>query len=177
MEHVAQRHGALHPRAHAVGAVLRVLVAAASLFACWQIWKRPRREAGEQAIWLTAPLFVILILCFSFAWAYYSVLLLPLAFVSLRQDRAADWLVRVGVFLALAPPILVYTLPGYPGIYYQNGYVPTGIFGLGILIDGASVIGLLVVLAGTLLHASQTDQLSGEAGSPESSIRPQPQVV
>ena len=108
------------------------------------------RDAGDQAVWLTAPLFVILILCFSFAWAYYGLLLLPLAFVSLRQDRAADWLVRVGVFLALAPPLLVYTLPGYPDIYYQNGYLATGIFGLGTLINGASVVGLLVVLAGTL---------------------------
>ena len=54
---------------HAVATVARVLVGGASLFACWRIWRRPVRDAGDQAIWLTAPLFVILILCFSFAWA------------------------------------------------------------------------------------------------------------
>lgn len=140
-----------------IAAVVRALVIVASLFACWRIWKNPGRRAGEQAVWLTAPLFAILILCFSFAWAYYGLLLLPLGFVALRKDGVADWVVRAGVFLALAPPLLVYTLPGYPGSYYPaNG---NGIFGLGILINGASAIGVLVVLAGTLVHASRVDRV------------------
>jgi arabinofuranan 3-O-arabinosyltransferase len=130
--------------------LVRILVIAVSLFACWRIWKRPCKDPGEQAMWLTAPLFVILILCFSFAWGYYALLLVPLGFVSLTRDRIADWAVRIGVFLALAPPILVYTIPGYPNRYYHE--VGNGIFGLGIVLNGATVAGVLIALAGMLLH-------------------------
>jgi len=141
----------------------RVLVVAVSLFANFRIWQRPRRDAGEQAVWLTAPLFVIIILCFSFAWAYYALLLVPLGFISLKQDRVADWIIRAGVFLALAPPILVYTIPGYPGRYYHA--TGNGIFHLGILLNGATVVGVLLTLIGLVLHASQGEQHQGEVDS------------
>jgi len=143
-----------------VSLVVRLLVVAVGLFATWRIWKRPQSGAGEQAVWVTAPLFVILILCFSFSWGYYALLLLPLGFVALRQDRATDWTVRIGVFLAVAPPILVYTLPGYPNSYYQESV--NRILGLGILLNGASVIGILIVLGGTVLHAYQAVEVAGE---------------
>jgi arabinofuranan 3-O-arabinosyltransferase len=142
--------GYLHAPA-GVGTVAVVIVLAASLIACWRLWANPRGDAGEQAVWLTAPLFVIVILCTSFSWGYYCLLLVPLGFVSLRQDRIADWAVRLGVFLALAPPLLVYSLPGYPDRYYQEG--ADRIFGLGILLNGVSVIGVLIALGGCLMFA------------------------
>lgn len=135
----------------AVGIVAAVIVLAASLIASWRIWANPRGDAGEQAVWLTAPLFVIVILCSSFSWGYYCLLLVPLGFVSLRQDRVADWAVRLGVFLALAPPLLVYSLPGYPDRYYQQA--TDHIFGLGILLNGVSVVGVLIALGGCLMYA------------------------
>ncbi|HXZ61821.1 MAG TPA: glycosyltransferase family 87 protein [Acidimicrobiales bacterium] len=149
----------------ALADVVRTLMVGVSLFTCWRIWKRPVGRAGEQAVWLTAPLFSILILCFSFAWGYYALLLLPLGFVSLRQDRTADWIVRVGVFLALAPPLLVYTLPGYPDLYFQDGFSGNGILGLGVLINGATVVGVLVALAATVVHSYQGDRLPSHAAS------------
>jgi hypothetical protein len=103
------------------------------------------------AVWLTAPLFVIVILGFSFAWGYYCLLLLPLGFVSLQRDRVADWTARIGVLLALAPPILVYSIPGYPGRYYNPSTFH--IFGLGILLNGVSVIGVLIALVATIFYA------------------------
>jgi len=158
----------------ALAAAARALVVVVSLLACWRIWKRPQPHAGDQAVWLTAPLFAILILCFSFAWGYYALLLLPLGFVALEQDRAADWVVRVGVFLALAPPLLVYTLPGYPDSYFQDGFSGTGIFGLGILINGATVVGILVALAGTVVHSYQADRLPSHARSAQPLPVPEP---
>ena len=103
MEHLADRHGWLPPRARSSPDLALVIVVAAALIACRRIWTNPRGDAGEQAVWLTAPLFAIVILCTSFSWGYYCLLLVPLGFVSLRQDRVADWAVRLGVFLALAP--------------------------------------------------------------------------
>ncbi len=134
-----------------VGDVLRVLVVVICLAACWRLGTRPRAGGGVQAVWLTAPLFVILILCFSFSWGYYCLLLVPLGFVSLCQDRITDWVVRLGVFLALAPPLLVYSVPGYPDRYYNESI--DHIFGLGILLNGVSVIGVLIALGGIVLHA------------------------
>jgi len=134
-----------------VGVAAVVIVLAASLIAYWRMWTNPRGDAGEQAVWLTAPLFVIVILCSSFSWGYYCLLLVPLGFVSLRHDRVADWAVRLGVFLALAPPLLVYSLPGYPDRYYNEA--TDHIFRLGILLNGASVIGVLIALGGCLLYA------------------------
>ena len=142
--------GYLHAPAAARDLAL-VIVVAAALIACRRIWTNPRGDAGEQAVWLTAPLFAIVILCTSFSWGYYCLLLVPLGFVSLRQDRVADWAVRLGVFLALAPPLLVYSLPGYPDRYYNE--VTDHIFGLGILLNGASVIGVLIALGGCLMYA------------------------
>ena len=133
----------------AAGDVVRLLVVVACLVACWRIWSRPRTAGGEQAVWLTAPLFVILVLCFSFSWGYYCLLFVPMGFVALRRDRLSDWVVRVGVFLALAPPLLVYSVPGYPDRYYNE--FTDHIFKLGIALNGASVVGVLLVLAGVLL--------------------------
>ena len=79
---------------NAVGDVVRVIVTAICLIVCWRLWKRPRDEGGVQAVLLTAPLFVIVVLSFSFSWGYYCLLLLPLGFVSLRRDRSSDWVVR-----------------------------------------------------------------------------------
>jgi arabinofuranan 3-O-arabinosyltransferase len=135
---------------NAVGDLVRAIVIVVCLITCWRQWRRLQDGGGEQAVWLTAPLFVIVILCFSFSWGYYCLLLLPVGFVSLQQSRIADWVVRVGVFVALAPPILVYSIPGYPERYYQEA--TNQIFGLGTLLNGASVIGVLVTLAGCLLN-------------------------
>jgi arabinofuranan 3-O-arabinosyltransferase len=146
-----------------VGLVARIAVVVVSLFVCWRIWSRTHLETAEQAIWFSAPLFVILILCFSFAWGYYSLLLLPLGFVVLRRDRVIDWVVRLGIFLALAPPILVYTIPGYPSRYYApNNFT---IFHLGILLNGVSVLGVIITLVGTVLYASSYDSGAAAAGS------------
>jgi hypothetical protein len=137
---------------HAVGDLARLLVVVASLLACWRIWRQPRERGGVQAVLLTTPLFAIEILCFSFSWGYYCLLLFPIGFVSLRRDRLADWVVRVGVFLAMAPPILANTVStGYPGRYYQ--YTSDHISGLGILLNGTLAFGVLLSLAGTLLYA------------------------
>jgi len=152
--------GYLHV-SNALGDVARAIVVVVSLFACWRVWKAPRSDAGEQAVWLTAPLFVILILCFSFAWGYYCLLLVPLGFVALKRDRAADWVVRVGVFLALAPPLLVYTIPGYPNSYYNE--VTNKIHHAGILLNGVSVVGVLLALLGTLMHAYWIDDAAPHA--------------
>jgi arabinofuranan 3-O-arabinosyltransferase len=139
----------------AVGLLARIVVVGVSLFACWRIWSLTHLETAEQAVWFSAPLFVILILCFSFAWGYYSLLLLPLGFVALRRDRTVDWVVRLGIFLALAPPILVYTIPGYPSRYYApNNFT---IFHLGILLNGASVLGVLITLVGVVLYSYDRD--------------------
>jgi arabinofuranan 3-O-arabinosyltransferase len=141
-----------------LGLVARIAVVAVSLFACWRIWSRTHLETAEQAVWFSAPLFVILILCFSFAWGYYSLLLLPLGFVVLRRDRPVDWVVRLGIFLALAPPILVYTIPGYPSRYYApNNFT---IFHLGILLNGASVVGVIITLAGVVMHSYDVDDVA-----------------
>ena len=141
-----------------LGLVARIAVVAVSLFACWRIWSRTRLQTAEQAVWFSAPLFVILILCFSFAWGYYSLLLLPLGFVVLRRDRPVDWVIRLGIFLALAPPILVYTIPGYPSRYYTpNNFT---IFHLGILLNGASVVGVIITLAGVLMHSYDVDDVA-----------------
>ena len=137
----------------AVGDLARVLVVVAALVITWKIWSRPQSEPGTHAIWLTAPLFVILILCFSFAWGYYTLLLLPLGFAALTDDRLSSWVTRIGVVLAIIPPILVYTVPGYPERYY-NETIDT-IFHLGIVLNGASVVGVLLALAGTALYAWQ----------------------
>ena len=143
--------GYLHA-SHAVGDLARLLVVVVSLVACWRIWRHPREDGGVQAVLLTAPLLVIEILCFSFSWGYYCLLLLPLGFVSLRGNRIADWVVRVGVFLAMAPPILANTIPsGYPDRYYQ--YTSDHISGLGIALNGILALGVLIALAGTLLYA------------------------
>jgi len=146
--------GYLHAPA-AVGDVVRVIVTAICLMVCWRLWKRPRDEGGVQAALLTAPLFVIVVLSFSFSWGYYCLLLLPLGFVSLQRDRLSNWVVRVGVFLAVAPPLLVYSIPGYPQRYYLEA--PDHIFGLGILLNGASAVGVLIALAGIVLYAFGDD--------------------
>jgi arabinofuranan 3-O-arabinosyltransferase len=153
----------------AVGDVLRVIVTAVCLIACWSLWRRPRDKGGVQAVLLTAPLFVIVVLSFSFAWGYYCLLLLPLGFVSLQRDRLSDWVVRIGVFLAVAPPLLVYSIPGYPERYYLDS--PEHIFGLGILLNGASAIGVLIALAGIVLYA-RADQDPGAFTSGLGSGRP-----
>ena len=166
--------GYLHA-SDAVGDVVRVIVVALCLLACWRLWRHPRDERGVQAVLLTAPLFVIVVLCFSFSWGYYCLLLLPLGFVSLQQDRLADWVVRLGVFLAVAAPILVYSIPGYPGRYYDDA--TSHIFGLGILLNGVSAIGVLIALAGILLYAfadelPPTFQSASGSGRPRTAASP-----
>jgi arabinofuranan 3-O-arabinosyltransferase len=136
---------------NAVGDVIRVIVTVVCLIVCWRLWTRPRDEGGLQAVLVTAPLFVIVVLSFSFSWGYYCLLLLPLGFVSLQRDRLSDWVVRIGVFLAVAAPLLVYSIPGYPDRYYLED--PNRIFGLGILLNGASAVGVLIALAGMILYA------------------------
>lgn len=67
-------------------------------------------------------------------------------------------MVRLGIFLALAPPILVYTIPGYPSRYYApNNFT---IFHLGILLNGVSVFGVVVTLVGIVLYAYDDDQVA-----------------
>jgi arabinofuranan 3-O-arabinosyltransferase len=147
-----------------LGLLARIAVVVVSLFACWRIWAQTQLRTAEQTVWFSAPLFVILILCFSFAWGYYSLLLLPLGFVALLRDRPADWVVRLGVFLALAPPILVYTIPGYPSRYYApNNFT---IFHLGILLNGVSVFGVLLTLVGIVLHTYDDDEVTAHASDP-----------
>ena len=168
-----------HPQAKVLGILgsgvqarshMRALAGIRS-FAEVRVWSRSQDHArqfadevgaevttAEQAVWFSAPLFVILILCFSFAWGYYSLLLLPLGFVVLRRDRAVDWVVRLGVFLALAPPILVYTIPGYPSRYYApNNFT---IFHFGILLNGVSVLGVIITLAGVVMHSYDVDDVA-----------------
>jgi arabinofuranan 3-O-arabinosyltransferase len=154
----------------AVGDVLRIIVTAICLIVCWRLWKRPQAEGAVQAVLLTAPLFVIVVLSFSFSWGYYCLLLLPLGFVSLQRDRLSDWVVRLGVFVAVAPPLLVYSVPGYPGRYYLET-PPYHIFGLGIVLNGASVVGVLIALAGIAICAF-SDEGPGTFSSQLGSKRP-----
>lgn len=159
----------------AVGLLARIVVVGVSLFACWRIWSRTHLETAEHAVWFSAPLFVILILCFSFAWGYYSLLLLPLGFVALRRDRTVDWVVRLGIFLALAPPILVYTIPGYPSRYYAPNNLT--IFHLGILLNGASVLGVLITLVGMVLYSYDPDaDAADSAGIGAGTSVPSPRI-
>jgi hypothetical protein len=83
---------------------------------------------------------VALFLCFTFAWAYYALLLLPLVIVTLPSDRWGTWLVRGGLGMALALPVLVDTVSPYPGPHAQ---------------DGVAALGLIVVLVGTVVHGRE----------------------
>jgi arabinofuranan 3-O-arabinosyltransferase len=131
--------------AHTPGLVeiaIRLVVALVSLGVALLVYRRPVESPGVQAIWLTTPLTVGLFLCFSFSWAYYAVLLLPLVFVVLQTREQASWLVLPGVAAALLFPVLVDTLPNYPSTYVS---------------DWIASVGLLLVLGGVLLHARDTD--------------------
>jgi arabinofuranan 3-O-arabinosyltransferase len=172
--------GYLHA-SDAVGDLARAIVLVACLITCWRLWRHPRHEGATQAVWLTAPLFVVVILCFSFSWGYYCLLLLPLGFVSLQRDHVADWTARLGVFLALAPPILVYSIPGYAGRYYTyTSATVHHIFALGILLNAVCVIGVLIALVACMFEAF-ADELpatfQSELGSRGSKTTATPDVV
>jgi arabinofuranan 3-O-arabinosyltransferase len=121
--------------------VLRIVVAVAGAWIAWTIMKRPEGGHGEQAIWFTAPLYVALCVCFTFSWAYYAVLLLPLLFVTLGRSDGAARLVRGGMVMALAFPLLPDATRGYPAPH------PSDIIALA---------GFLLVLVGTGMDALST---------------------
>lgn len=125
--------------------LLRIVVAIASAWIAWTIMKRPAGGRGEQAIWFTAPLYVGLCVCFSFSWAYYAVLLLPLLFVTLGRSDSAARFVRGGMIAALAFPLLPDATRGYPAPH------PSDIIAL---------VGFLLVLVGTGVDALSTRRLT-----------------
>ena len=84
---------------------------------CRRMWLHPIGGPGEQAIWLTAPLLVGMILCFTFAWACYAVLFLPLVLVTLDRRDWGGRLVQIGVVLALLFPLLAGLTSGYPSAH------------------------------------------------------------
>ena len=128
--------------------VVRLVVGLISVLAAWRINRLPVEGRGEQAIWLTTPLMVGLFLCFTFSWAYYAILLLPLVFVVINSLDRASWMVLVGVAAALLLPVLVDTIPAYPGSHAS---------------DWIASAGLLAVLAGAWIHGTDADRgTSGE---------------
>lgn len=124
--------------------LLRVLLALASIWIAWTIMARPAGSRGEQAIWFTTPLYVGLCACFTFSWAYYAVLLLPLLFITLGRSDGAAWCVRGGMIVALAFPLLPDASPGYPGPHTS---------------DVLALVGFLLVLVGTGIDALSTRRL------------------
>ncbi len=112
----------------------RVVAGLACVGVCRRMWLRASGSPGERAIWLTAPLLVGMIVCFSFAWAYYAVLLIPLVLVSLDKRDPGSRLVQIGVALALLFPFLPDLTKGYPAPHPS---------------DVIALCGLLLVLVGT----------------------------
>jgi arabinofuranan 3-O-arabinosyltransferase len=118
--------------------IARLAVGLACAEVCRRMWPLRFGGPGEQAIWLTAPLLVGMILCFTFAWAYYAVLFLPLALVTLDTTTRGGRLIQIGVVLALLFPLLPDLTHGYPNARSS---------------DVIALLGLLVVLVGTGLVA------------------------
>jgi arabinofuranan 3-O-arabinosyltransferase len=114
--------------------LLRVVTGLACVGVCRRMWLRASGSPGQRAIWLTAPLLVGMIVCFSFAWAYYAVLFLPLVLVALDNRDPGRRLVQLGVALALLFPLLPDLTKGYPAAHPS---------------DVIALCGLLVVLVGT----------------------------
>ncbi|HEY5250306.1 MAG TPA: glycosyltransferase family 87 protein [Acidimicrobiales bacterium] len=129
---------------------LRVVLALACIDVSRRMWRRPFGSPGEQAIWLTAPLLVGMILCFTFAWAYYAVLFLPLALITLDRKDLGARLILAGAFIALLLPVLPDLIKGYPSPH------PT---------DDIALLGLLVLLAGTALMARSSIVFGAEEPS------------
>ena len=101
----------------------------AGLGICHRFWRRPVASPGEQAVWLTAPLTVVLILCFTFAWAYYAMLLIPLVLVTLADEGdLGRRLVQGGVVVSLLFPVLAVATPGYPGVHVSDLLCAVGLF-------------------------------------------------
>jgi type III secretory pathway component EscT len=76
-----------------------------------------------------------MIICFTFSWAYYAVLLLPLVIVTLDRRDIGARMIQIGVALALLFPVLPEN-HGYPSIRSS---------------DVIALVGLIVVLVGTAL--------------------------
>ncbi len=115
--------------------VVRVVAIVACVAVCRQRWIHPIGSPGEEAIWFTAPLLVGMTICFTFAWAYYAVLLLPLVIVTLDRRGIGERAIQVGVALALLFPVL----PEYHGYPRPN---PS---------DTVALVGFIMVLVGTAL--------------------------
>jgi arabinofuranan 3-O-arabinosyltransferase len=115
--------------------VVRVVVVVACVVVCRQRWLRPIGGPGEEAIWFTAPLLVGMTVCFTFAWAYYAVLLLPLVIVTLDRMDIGARTIQIGVALALLFPVLP-EYHGYPDLRAS---------------DVLALVGLVMVLVGTAL--------------------------
>ena len=113
----------------------RVVAGLACVAVCRQRWLRPIGGPGVQAVWFTAPLLVGMVMCFTFAWAYYAVLLLPLVIVSLDRRDVGARAIQIGVALALLFPVL----PEYHA--YPNPDAS----------DVIALVGLVMVLVGTAL--------------------------
>ena len=115
--------------------VVRVVAIVACLAVCRQRWLRPIGGPGEEAIWFTAPLMVGMTICFTFAWAYYAVLLLPLVIVTLDRRDSGARTIQIGVAVALLFPVL----PDYHAYPNPNAS------------DVIALVGLIMVLVGTAL--------------------------
>jgi Glycosyltransferase family 87 len=97
--------------------IFRVAAGLICVGMCRRMWLRPIGGPGEQAIWLTAPLLIGMILCFTFAWAYYAVLFVPLVLVTLDRRDLGGRLIQFGVVLALLFPLLIAFTSGYPSAH------------------------------------------------------------
>ena len=119
-----------------LSAVARVVTGVACAVVCRRLWLHRFGSAGEQAIWLTAPLLVGMILCFTFAWAYYALLFLPLILATLGRRDLGSRFIQMGVVSAMLFPLLPDLTKGIPGAH------PSDIIAL---------LGLFLVLVGTFL--------------------------
>jgi hypothetical protein len=132
--------------------VVRVVAILACVAVCRQRWLRPIGGPGEEAIWFTAPLLVGMTICFTFAWAYYAVLLLPLVIVTLNRRDIGAHTIQIGVALALLFPVL----PDYHA--YPNPDAS----------DVLALVGFIMVLVGTaLVRPAATEPPTSRAGRGE----------
>ena len=87
MEHVADRHGGLPPCGPAVGVAVSLMVSRSVSSRTGECGQTPTRGPGERPCGRPPRCSSFVILCFSFSWGYYCLLLVPLGSSRLPRSR------------------------------------------------------------------------------------------